>query len=466
MLKNILNILLLVSVTLLINSCSNNSQIINQPGISNQSEPTTTRAPLTDNEFWTGGPTTIWDRLQHVPLHTLESSAAMPDPNRAAWIKLAIISKRYNNDPKQLAEQLQIWRNENPSHMANNLINTNSTLKNISNSSMPKHIALLLPLQGQLSTSGQAVRDGFLNAYYQSLAKTHVQQIISFYDTSENPNIAALYQRAILEGADMIVGPLTKEDVELLLNNGKFSVPTLALNYTEGSLPTNFYEFGLSPIDEVQQVADKAWQDRHARAIIIAPKNAWGQRVSSKLITRWKTLGGSVSDTYLYPSNADFNQSIATLLHVNSNAARSKLQKDNNKTALEKERRQDFDVIFLLAEPKPAREIVPLLRFYYADNIPVYATSSVYSGSPDPQKDSDLNGVHFADIPWVFKSTSANKNRLYAVGRDAYMISNQLPRLIQLPNFPVYAATGALTLTSTHQIYRRLPWTQIRNGHP
>lgn len=141
------------------------------------------------------------------------------------------------------------------------------------------------------------------------------------------------------------------------------------------------------------------------------------------------------------------------------------MKTDNNKTTLELQRRQDFDVIFMLAEPKSARAIVPLLRFYYAENIPIYSTSVIYSGSPNPQKDTDLNGVIFADTPWTLKMAS-NTNRMYAVGRDAYLISNGLLRLTQLPNFPLYATTGALTLNSNHQIYRRLPWTKIENGHP
>ena len=130
---------------------------------------------------------------------------------------------------------------------------------------------------------------------------------------------------------------------------------------------------------------------------------------------------------------------------------------------------KDFDVIFLVAQPQIARQIVPLLKYYYVDNVPMIASSAVYSGAPDPQKDMDLNGVYFPDVPWVLKSRHGSHqsgNRLYAVGIDSYTISNNIPRLNQLPNFPIYGATGALSLNSKHQIYRRLPWTQIHAGQP
>jgi hypothetical protein len=121
-----------------------------------------------------------------------------------------------------------------------------------------------------------------------------------------------------------------------------------------------------------------------------------------------------------------------------------------------------------------ARQIVPLLKYYYVSNVPIYATSVVYSGAPSAQ-DSDLNGVTFADMPWTLQNANANtsaiksdakSSRLYALGRDAYLISNQFYRLRVLPNFPVYGATGALTLTSQQQIYRRLAWVQMHNGRP
>ncbi|MHB1948623.1 MAG: penicillin-binding protein activator [Gammaproteobacteria bacterium] len=424
------------------------------------------RAQITEDAFWEGSPHTLWDRLQHVSLKNLEIAAAQSDPTRAAWIKLAIINKRYSVNTSELVQQITAWRNENPKHPANSLFPNNGTLNALKTDSSPTHIAVLLPLEGSNAANGHAVRDGFLSAYYASLGKTHGKQTISFYDTSQNPAISALYQQAQTAGATLIVGPLLKDDVQALLKSSDFKVPTLALNYTddEGALPANVYEFGLSQVDEAQQIAEKAWQKGLSHALLIAPQNAWGQRVSKTLISRWESLGGSMVDTFSYSAHMDFNPAIANLLHVNPQNDNKK-KKETNKTVLEQQRRQDFDVIFLLADPNSAREIVPLLKYYYVENIPIYATSSIYSGAPNPQKDTDLNGVKFADIPWVFKGSN-NSNRLYAVGRDAYTISNQLSRLIELPNSPLYAATGALTLTADHKIYRRLPMATMHNGHP
>ncbi len=430
--------------------------------------PTDTSDPL----FWQKNTTAIWDKLTHTALTQLQTELAQADnPINNAWLKLAVINKQYSNNTPELIRQLMLWRKENATHPANVLFPSDAALLNILNNATPKHIALLLPLQGQLGTQGQRVRDGFLSAYYESSLRN--QQTVSFYDTSKNPNTAALYQLASNQGADIIIGPLAKDNVKNLLNQAAFPTPVIALNYTDGSLPTHFYEFGLSPLDEAQQMADRAWQSGYSHALIIAPQNEWGQRITKPLIARWQALNGKVSDTYFFMPTSHLSEGIASLLHVDQKEDRHKMAENNDKTYLEQQRRQDFDVIFMIAQPQTAREIVPLLKYYYADNIPVYASSSIYSGIPDPQKDSDLNGVYFCDIPWTLKNATnplskgdARHNRLYAVGLDSYLLSNNIPRLTDLPNFPIYAATGALTLSPKNKIYRRLPWTKMHDGHP
>ncbi len=473
MIKNTLISSLVALSILTLSGCETTQKFLNQGSASQLpgGEPSVVNVQgfPSDPAFWQGNTMTVWTKLQHVPLTELQTAAAhATDPSTSGWLKLAIISKQYSMDTVQLTNQLIAWRAANPSHPANSLFPDNGTLSNVQNTRHPQHIVLLLPLQGPLGASGQAVRDGFLSAYYASPNKS--QQTVSFIDTTQNPDISAVYQQALSQGADAVVGPLTKEDVQTLAKQGSFSVPTIALNYTTvwfGSLPTNFYEFGLSPLDEAKQLAEKAWQAGHRRAIVIAPQDEWGQRVSKTVISNWTALGGTVTDTFFFTPQMDLNQSIASLLHANTNNDR------NSKIPSEQQRRQDFDTIFLLASPQSARQIVPLLKYYYADKTPIFSTSAIYSGSPEPQRDADLNGVTFSDTPWTLqmansKGTAGDSrfNRLYAVGRDAYMLSNQMTRFSKLPNFPIYGATGALTLTPQQQIYRRLAWVQMHNGRP
>ncbi len=323
---------------------------------------------------------------------------------------------------------------------------------------LPQRIAVILPLEGPLSSQGKTVRDGFLTAYYNSLVKTHVTQNISFYDSNQYKDMPSLYQKAVAEGANFVVGPLTKDNVQQIQRQGSFSVPVLALNYTDGSLPSNFYEFGLSPSDETQQVADKARQDGHSRAVLITTQGEWGQRVSKSLTDRWRANGGSIEDVLFVAPNMDLSQAVATLMHSTVNTSKTRRAGDNDRAVLGQQHRHDIDVVFLLAPGKVAKQIVPLIRFYYVGTLPVYSTSVVAEGS-SPQ-DIDLNGVMYCNIP----AAASGSTSLSAVGQDAYLLSSNLSRMLSMPGLPINGATGALTLTPDHKIYRRLSWTTINAG--
>ncbi len=323
--------------------------------------------------------------------------------------------------------------------------------------STPHHIALLVPLKGSLASSGKAIQSGFL-AEQQANPETQTAQVETI-DTSDQPNIQTAYQQAIDKGADFIVGPLEKADVKTLSSTGNISTPILTLNYLDPSQPppANLYQFGLSPLDEAKQVVALAKQKDHHAAIIMAPKGEWGTNVAQTYSQEWRALGGSVTATLLYDnSNKEMSAQIKRVLQFNQAA---------NKKA-KSTRRQDFDVILLAASSSTARQIQPLLKFYYAGDVPVYATSLVYSGYPQPALDSDLDGTVFCDAPWILNEKHTQTNaRLFALGRDAYHLATQLNRL-QGSADSLQGDTGNLFLNDEHRVVRKLVCAQFRDGIP
>lgn len=426
------------------------------------------------NDLWTGSPAVIWDRLQHLSsakLMGLKQTTA--NPEQTAWVELALISKRDSTNMQLLATKLQSWRQQNSSHPANVLFPQEEVMQQLAATSGPDHIAVLLPLHGAQRAPGQAVRSGILRAYYSSAARSN-KQIIKFYDTTHASNMTALYDKAISEGADFVIGPLTKDNVQQLSSTASIKAPILALNYMnpDASSPKHFYEFGLMPEDEIRQMATRAREAGLTHALLIAPENAWGRRLHAAFSARWEALGGSIEDTFIYSAQTDLPQGIADLLKINPEDDKKLMHENNDKTVLEQQRRQDFDVIFLFAQPQEARAIVPLLRYNYVNTTPIYAISAIYPGKTTTTKIadvSDLNGVIICDIPWSKQTSTsidsdASPDRLYALGQDAYLLSQSMPRLNLLSNFPVYGSTGALTLSSNHQIHRRIPCKEVRDG--
>lgn len=359
----------------------------------------------------------------------------------------------------------------------------------LANGQSPQHVTLLLPLQGQYGPSAQAIRNGFFAAYYYDKQSNPQAANVRVTDTSQQA-INSAYQQAEQAGTHFIVGPLTKPEVQAVAGNN-VTVPTLALNSLDSlhRIPNNLYFFSLSPRDEAILVAEKARQDGHRNALVIAPATSWGATTSTAFVEEWQKNGGNVVGSLAFTPKQNLVKAMATLLHVDSTVISSKgfREAQKKKIPLTHLRRDDFDVVFLVASPQQARLIKPLLNFYFAGNIPVYATSAIYSGTPAPQYDRDLNGIIFCDMPWVLESSSQlsgqlaaikanviaswpdsynNYAKLYAMGVDAYYLSQNFSRLISSPQAGFPGATGTLYLNGSHQITRRLVWAQMRDGVP
>lgn len=411
----------------------------------------------------------LWLTLTKLSKADLNTVAIEADDNSEikGWMKLALVARKEYSQPHDRLEAIQNWEHHFPNHPANALISPTSVDALLF--PKPKNIALMLPLSGPISGPGRAIRDGFMAAYHQNASHIKVKD----YNTY-NQDIENLYHQAIDDGADYVVGPLTKSNANKVatLNH---PVPTLLLNDLSKQSKGNAYQFGLSPIHEARQVASKARRNGHTRTLVIAPTGAWGDSVVEAFNAQWQDNGGTVVDSLRYTNNESFGQPIRDFLHITASEDRKKALTSvlRKKIQFTPRRRQDFDMIFLLAYPSKARQIMPLLRYYYAGDVPVYATSSVYGGQVNAMKDRDLNGIIFCDMPWVFHHNMGRKNwpeqlnsynRLYALGMDSFALSSQLNQLLLFPAMGVSDKSGILYLNGQGQVSRILAWGQFRQG--
>lgn len=323
------------------------------------------------------------------------------------------------------------------------------------------NVALLLPLSGPLGHAGQAVRDGFLAAYYQAKQQGQTTPNINFYNTQAETSIIDLYGRAISQGASMVIGPLDKNRVAQLANSGRISVPTLALNELPANktAPANLMIFSLSQTDEASQIATRAWQDGHRRALLIIPVGAWGNEIGQAFAKTWQAQGGTVVDRITLQAGQNVNLAIQQLLQVSFIEEETKQPTLGKKVKRIPQPRQDADLVFMALPPELAIQIKPLLQFYYADNLAVYATSMVIGSQPSPNENIDMHGVIVCDMPWVSNHPqpfehASQKSRLYALGMDAYQLSQNLVGLTQSSG--ITGSTGILQLNGNNQIVRQL----------
>src|SRR5205807_261775 len=139
------------------------------------------------------------------------------------------------------------------------------------------HIALLLPITGRAAAAAVSVRYGFMTAYYQT--PTAERPRVRVYDTGTHSVADALAQ-ASQQGADFIVGPLTREEVAAAAAFSAPRAPLLALNFlpAEQPAPAQFYQYALSPEDEARLAARRILDDHHRRGVALVPAGDWGER--------------------------------------------------------------------------------------------------------------------------------------------------------------------------------------------
>src|SRR5262249_53559496 len=142
-------------------------------------------------------------------------------------------------------------------------------------------------------------------------------------------------------------------------------------------------------------IAERAAETGHHNAILIYPNNAWGVGIASAFVQRWQQLNGTITAHFGYGPNQNLRDAIHSLLQVNDKASHDLQKNRNNKQPVDfsQLRRTDFDMIFLVATPQKAREILPFLRFYYIGDIPVYSISTIYNGIPNQNLYRDVEGV-------------------------------------------------------------------------
>lgn len=430
----------------------------------------------------------IFQDLMRVPEEEFNSlNSAQMAPQFAQWLQLAQISRNPRLALDELLAEVKRWQKSHPSHPGAQKLPGGLALLQDAANKRPTQVALLLPLSGPLAKTGAALRDGFMAAYYESLNKGFSVPKVQLYDSLQYPDINAAYSQAQLDGAQWLVGPVTKPDVQALSERDSLPLPTLALNYSDKTSdktsagPQNLYQFGLAAEDEAVQIADKAWGDGKRTVLALLPQGNWGERIYTAFKNRWLELGGTIADQRYYPNRPDYNPDVRALLNVNDSQQRYNTMRQilRQETEFEPSRRDDADWVFLVALPQQARQIKPTLAFNFAGDLPVYATSHLYSGEVQPNKDRDLNGIIFCDAPWLLQYSllaqqvekavpggQGSYARLYAMGVDAFRLLPRLKQLELLPYSQVFGSTGSLHLDAQRRIVRRTDCTQFAQGQP
>jgi outer membrane PBP1 activator LpoA protein len=427
----------------------------------------------------------LWAGLKLADTQALKDASSLAfDPVARGWLSLAALANSTGQQGIGWGNGVIRWQEAYIDHPATGVL-TDLSLPEDSLLNYPRQIALLLPLSGDNASAGNAIKNGFLGSYFSAVGGIENQQQIHIYDVNAEDGVTGAYSRAVLDGAEFVVGPLLRRSVTELASELLLPVPVLSLNYLSSDIlpPPGFYQFALAPEDEAASAAERAIGDQGKRAVALIPANDWGRRVLASFATEFEGLGGTLLEYRSYePNNQDFSFEIENLMGLSESVQRYQRLRANigGPLQFDPRRREDIDFVFLAADAKAGRLIKSQLKFHYSGDLPVYSTSFIYS--MDGRSDSDLNNVMFADAPWVvappawiadypsiyaqYWPAEKRLTRLHAMGYDAYHLVGELFNAREGRMDEISGTTGRLFLTTDGRIHRRLAWARFERGQP
>ena len=440
---------------------------------------------LQDAEARSANQQAIWSSLMRMPASQIDARLQRVPANQQTlrgWLELAQIALDNQGYVDEQQRRLAAWERAWPDHPARQPLPADLALLKALTMDATTHIAALLPTSGPLQDAGSALRDGIMAAYYDASARGAAVPPVRFYDTASGGDIRQLYERAVQQGADLVIGPLSKEQVKSLSTMSELTVPVLALNYTEEDYPTNdnFYQFGLSTNDDAVAAARRAHEKRYQRALIVQDADSAAKRTAQAFSEAWQELEGEIGAVIKLDSSQTASNDIRSGLHIDRSQRRAQIVESviGGKVEFTPRRRHDLDFVYLPVSYQAARSIKPLLAFHFAHDLPAYASSRVYRGRVDERSDSDLNGVMFTDTPWILGAAPQQQQRienyvergaapsknLYALGIDAF---NMVPRVSLMANSPsarFSGLTGSLMVSERGIIVRQPMWAVFQKG--
>ncbi|WP_145577265.1 penicillin-binding protein activator [Yersinia alsatica] len=467
-----------------------------------------------------------WQALAQLTPQELNNIVINADENvLQGWLDLLHVYQDNKQDPDLLKAGIKDWQNRYPQNpAAKNLPTALTQISNFSQASTAK-IALLLPLSGPAQVFADAIQQGFIAAQnglpvtpaapvtpdatattaadgtaapvtdVAPVATSNAQ--VKVYDTTTQP-VAALLAQAQQDGATLVVGPLLKPEVEQLSATPS-TLNILALNQPEVSTNSpNICYFALSPEDEARDAAHHLWSQEKRMPLLLTPRGAFGDRIAKAFAEEWQKQGGQTVLQQNFGSTAELKQAINSGAGIrltgqpvavsNTPAAAPASVTIAGLTipappvdapVVSTSAGGNIDAVYIIATPAELTLIKPMIDMATSTRTKpaLFASSRSYQAGAGPDYRLEMEGIQFSDIPLMAGSNPALMQqaaakyandyslvRLYAMGIDAWTLSNHFAEMRQIPGFQVSGTTGDLTASADCVITRKLPWLQYRQG--
>ena len=157
-------------------------------------------------------------------------------------------------------------------------------------------VALLVPLSGPNAGVGQSLA----NATQLALLDSSNDRVrITSYDTASGAALAA--QKALADGAQLILGPLLAEDVRVVTPIARRAgVPVVSFSNDSSAAGNGAYLMGYVPAQSVARVVNYATDKGVTSFGALVPNGTYGERASTAFLRAVEAAGGRVGSLQTY----------------------------------------------------------------------------------------------------------------------------------------------------------------------
>lgn len=318
----------------------------------------------------------------------------------------------------------------------------------------PERLAALLPLSGPLAAAGQSVRDGLLAGYYGELRR---RPELRFYDTAGPDGVRGALTRAQDDGAQMIVGPLARDQVDALFGLPELELPVVALNRGGIAPPPGSTTFALAPEDEGVAAAERLLDRGMRRILVVTQADDSANRALGAFRERLAAGGGEIiAEVSVSDEDPDYVPALQRALAGTRP-----------------------DGVFQPLRAAQARLLASQMDTAGLAGVARVATSLILSGA-NLRMDVELDGIEYPELPWLLglrggmpdaetlgrtlPSAQGGGARLFAFGMDAWQLAAYADHLARNPAAQLRGATGVLQVDGFGLVQRRPAWAVFSGG--
>ncbi|NVK75350.1 MAG: penicillin-binding protein activator [Oceanospirillaceae bacterium] len=418
----------------------------------------------------------LWLAIQNLTQNEVDELFQQEKPLLNGWLTISSILRNQTLSIEQQLKMFKKWQAENPSHPAAITPPQDFKIMASVEQMAPKKIVLMLPMTGKLERASQAIIDGFFATFYN---QKEARPQVNIVNVDNYKNIEQALAAANEQQPDVIIGPLQKNNVAQI-SRLDLPYPVIALNQLDINLhPKNLYHFSLSPEDEIHELIAFAKQEGATRAAILSTQDTWALKQSDEFRAQATKENVKITSNQSYSGTPKGRQgAIQKLLLVNESHARKRLVEQWTGSQVEglARSREDLDYVYYVGKLNDAKQIRPLLDFYFADKIPMLASSTLNDSAPEKStKPEDIERILFTELPALTpnnssldvlpKQSSNILRRLQALGADSYLLANKYQLFALLPTTKISANTGIITMDENGIFHKRPEIMTYRKGN-